>query len=52
MKENQKEDKKYTLDNREISGEELSEALEKLKPNQRIVETKENTYFTVERLRG
>lgn len=54
MKENfnNKEDHKFTLDNKEVTETELSEAFEKLKSNQRIVETRENTFYTVERLKG
>jgi hypothetical protein len=38
-----------TLDNRQVSAVEFNSNLEKLKSNQKIIETKENQFFTVER---
>lgn len=38
-----------TLDNRQVSAVEFNNNLEKLKSNQKIIETKENQFFTVER---
>lgn len=44
------QDRKIKLDNKEISVQEFNETLENLKPNQRIIETKEDSYHLVERM--
>lgn len=43
------EERTITLDNRQVSASEFNSNLEKLKSNQKIIETKENQFFTVER---
>ena len=43
------EERIITLDNRQVSASEFNSNLEKLKSNQKIIETKENQFFTVER---
>lgn len=45
-------DTKVTLDNVEISTEELQEKKNSLSNNERIVEVKENTYETITRMNG
>ena len=45
-------DIKVTLDNVEISTEELQEKKNSLSNSERIVEVKENTYETVTRMNG
>ena len=43
------EGRKVVLDNEEVSASEFNSRLENLKSSQRIIETKENQFFTVER---
>lgn len=50
MKEENRETVK--LNNQEVTSTELREALDKLQPNQRIVETQKNNFFIIERMRG
>ena len=45
----EKEGRKVVLDNEEVSDSEFNSRLENLKSSQRIIETKENQFFTVER---
>ncbi len=45
----EKEGRKVVLDNEEVSASEFNSRLENLKSSQRIIETKENQFFTVER---
>lgn len=45
----EKDNRKVVLDNEEISASEFNSRLENLKSSQRIIETKENKFFTVER---
>ena len=45
----EKEEKKVVLDNEEVSASEFNSRLENLKSSQRIIETQENKFFTVER---
>ena len=45
----EKEGRKVVLDNEEISASDFNSKLEGLKSNQRIIETKKNQFFTVER---
>lgn len=45
----EKEGRKVVLDNEEVSVSEFNSRLENLKSSQRIIETKENQFFTVER---
>lgn len=45
----EKEGRIITLDNKQVSASEFNSNLEKLKANQKIIETKENQFFTVER---
>ena len=40
------------LNNEKVTAAELNEALTKLKPNERIVETNDHNFFVVERLFG
>ena len=49
---NQDEDKKIMLDNEAISYSQFNDKLSSLKANQRIIETQDNHFFTVERFRG
>ena len=43
---------KILLDNREVSAQEFNEALDNLRPGQRILETQTNSFHIVESLRG
>ena len=45
----EKEGRKVVLDNEEVSASEFNSRLENLKSSQRIIETQENKFFTVER---
>ena len=45
----EKEEKKVVLDNEEVSASKFNSRLENLKSSQRIIETQENKFFTVER---
>ena len=45
----EKEGRKVVLDNEEVSASEFNSRLKNLKSSQRIIETKENQFFTVER---
>ena len=45
----EKEGRKVVLDNEEVSASEFNSRLENIKSSQRIIETKENQFFTVER---
>ena len=45
----EKEGRKVILDNEEISASDFNSKLEGLRSNQRIIETKKNQFFTVER---
>lgn len=45
----EKDNRKVVLDNEEVSASEFNSRLENLKSSQRIIETKENQFFTVER---
>ena len=45
----EKEEKNVVLDNEEVSASEFNSRLENLKSSQRIIETQENKFFTVER---
>ena len=45
----EKGEKKVVLDNEEVSASEFNSRLENLKSSQRIIETQENKFFTVER---
>lgn len=47
--ENEDNEKTVLLDNKQISTKEFNSNLEKLKKNQKIIETKENQFYTVER---
>lgn len=49
LKENEDNEKTVLLDNRKVSNREFNSSLEKLKKNQRIIETTENQFYTVER---
>lgn len=44
------QDKKVKLDNQEITVREFNEKLENLKPNQRVVETSQDSYHLIERM--
>lgn len=48
----EKENEKIYLDNQEVSASQFNEALDKLKPNQRILETSKRSFHIVERLQG
>ena len=45
----EREARKVVLDNEEISASDFNSKLEGLRSNQRIIETKKNQFFTVER---
>ena len=45
----EKEGRKVILDNEEISASDFNSKLEGLRSNERIIETKKNQFFTVER---
>ena len=45
----EKEGRTVILDNEEISASDFNSKLEGLRSNQRIIETKKNQFFTVER---
>ena len=45
----EKEGRKVILDNEEISASDFNSKLEGMRSNQRIIETKKNQFFTVER---
>ena len=45
----EKEGRKVILDNEEISASDFNSKLEGLRSNNRIIETKKNQFFTVER---
>ena len=49
LNENEDNEKTITLDNKQISTKEFNNSLEKLKKNQKIIETKENQFYTIER---
>lgn len=49
MNENEDNEKLVILDNKQISTKEFNNNLEKLKRNQKIIETKENQFYTIER---
>jgi hypothetical protein len=48
----EKENEKIYLDNQEVSVSQFNEALNRLKPNQRILETSKHNFHIVERLQG
>lgn len=45
-------DKKIMLDNEAISYRQFNDKLSSLKSNQRIIETQDNHFFTIERFHG
>lgn len=49
LNENEDNEKTVILDNKQISTKEFNNSLEKLKRNQKIIETKENQFYTIER---
>lgn len=42
---------KIYLDNKEVSAQEFNETLDNLKPNQRILESQNNSFHIIERFR-
>ena len=52
QKFNENETDNFKLNNNTVSVNEINEALDNLKPNERIIETDNHNFFIVERLFG